>query len=464
MQDNLPLPLSPEKIVDSASFVKEILKKMDYLALLPKITLFSLLILCSAIFSGTETALFALRRHRLNHYQDDHPRAVRLLERILNQPRDFISTILICNNFVNVAASALATMICIDIWGDSGVLIATITVTIILLVGAEITPKTYAASRPDSIALKTVLPLLLLIKLLKPLNRFLALAVNLLLRLMGLPSQAQKTTLSDEEIKSIILTGKQEGLLRESESSMIANLLDIDKTRARGVMKPRTQIISIGLDSSLKKINTIIKEYGFSRYPVYDKELENIIGILHIKDLFRSTTKPFSLQPLLRPAHFFPETATLDELLEKFRQHSVSLGIIVDEYGGIEGILSRDDIVSEIVGHLADETDQNQPSTIKTLKKGAYLIPGTMPLRKIEQEIPKLKFPQEIEYDNLASLILAHLGHIPRTGTSLRFNNLELTVSKTAKNRIVMVKVTILTEITTETETSQANNNEKITS
>ena len=434
---------------------------MDYLALLPKISLFFLLILCSALFSGTETALFTLRRHRLNHYQDDHPRAVRLLEKILNQPREFISTILICNNFVNVAASALATMICIDIWGESGVLIATVAVTAILLIGAEITPKTYAAARPDNIALKAVLPLLLLIKLLKPVNRFLAVAVNLLLRLMGLPKRMQKLTLSDAEIKSIILTGKQEGLLRESESSMIANLLDIDKTRARGVMKPRTQIISLGLDSSLKKINEVVKQHGFSRYPVYDQELENIVGILHIKDLFRSASKPFSLRHLLRPAHFFPETATLDELLERFRKHSVSLGIIVDEYGGIEGILSRDDIVSEIVGHLADETDQSHPSSISTLKEGAYLIPGTLPLRKIEQAIPKLKFSQEIEYDNLASLILGHLGQIPKPGATIRLDNLELTVTKTAQNRIVMVKVTQLSDTPPKPEPKVSINNEK---
>ena len=419
---------------------------MDYLDLLPKITLFFLLILASAIFSGTETALFALRRHRLGNYQNEHPKAVRLLEKILNQPREFISTILICNNFVNVAASALATVICIDIWSESGVFIATVSVTIILLIGAEITPKTYAAARPDNIALKTVLPLLLLIKLLKPINRFLALAVNLLLKCTGLPRQIQKETLSDEEIKSIILTGKQEGLLRESESSMLTNLLDIDKTRAREVMKPRIQIISLKLNSSLKKINAVVKKHGFSRYPVYDQELENIIGILHIKDLFRSVRKPFSLRHILRPAHFFPETATLDELLEKFRKKSVSLGIIVDEYGGIEGILSRDDIVSEIVGHLSDETDHGQPSIISTPEKGTYLVPGTFPLRKIEQAIPELNFPKDLEYDNLASLILGHLGQIPKTGTNICLDHLKLTVTKTTQNRIVMVRVTIISK------------------
>ena len=440
---------------------------MDLLTLLSQIALFFLLILCSALFSGTETALFALRRHRLHSYRDEHPLAVRLLEKILNQPREFISTILICNNFVNVAASALATMICINLWGERGVIIATVAVTIILLIGAEITPKTYASARPDNIALKTVLPLLLLIKLLRPINRFLSLAVNLLLRLMGLPGRTQSPTLSDEEIKSIILTGKQEGLLRESESSMIANVLDIDKTRARGVMKPRTQIISLALDSSFKKVNEIVKKHGFSRYPVYDKDLENIIGILHIKDLFRAGSKPFSLQPLLRPAHFFPETATLDDLLEEFRQHSVSLGIIVDEYGGIEGVLSRDDIVSEIVGHLADETDHSAPSTITTLKEGAYLVPGTLPLRKIEQAIPKLKFPHEIEYDHLAGLILGHLGQIPKPGATIRIDNLELKVTKTTNNRIVMVKVTPLSEPsakpkhTIETQTEIINKREE---
>jgi len=386
---------------------------MDTLALLPQIALFFLLILGSALFSGTETALFTLRRYRLNNYRDDHPRAVRVLEKILNQPREFISTILICNNFVNVAASALATKICIGLWGESGIIIATFAVTLILLIGAEITPKTYAAARPENITLKAALPLHLLIIILQPLNRFLALVVNLLLRLMGLPGRTSNPTLSDEEIKSIIMTGKQEGLLRESESSMISNVLDIDKTRARRVMLPRAQIVSLALDSSLKKINEVIKKHGFSRYPVYDNDRENIIGILHIKDLFRTTSKPFSLRPLLRPAHFFPETATLDDLLEKFRQQRISLGIIVDEYGGIEGILSRDDIVSEIVGHLADETDHSSPSTITTLEKNAYLIPGTLSLKKIELAIPELKFPLNSAHDHLAGRKRSLIWRIP---------------------------------------------------
>lgn len=416
---------------------------MDTLALLPQIALFFLLILGSALFSGTETALFTLRRYRLNSYRNDHPRAVRVLEKILNQPREFISTILICNNFFNVAASALATQICIGLWGESGVIIATFAVTVILLIGAEITPKTYAAARPEKITLKAALPLHLLITILKPINRFLALAVNLLLHLIGLPGRTPNPTLSDEEIKNVIMTGKQEGLLRESESSMISNVLDIDKTRARRVMLPRAQIISLALDSSLKEINSVIKKHGFSRYPVYDNNRENIIGILHIKDLFRTASKPFSLLPLLRPAHFFPETATLDDLLEKYRQHRISLGIIVDEYGGIEGILSRDDIVSEIVGHLADETDHSTPSTITNLKEGSYLIPGTLSLRKIEQTIPELKFPKDVEYDHLAGLILGHLGHIPKPGATIQLYYMELEVTKIAHNRIVMVKVKV---------------------
>ena len=417
---------------------------MDHISQLSQITLFFLLILCSALFSGTETALFSLRHHRLKRFADDHPRSTRVLEKILKQPREFISTILVCNNFVNVAASALATRICIDLWGENGVIIATIVVTVILLIGAEITPKTYAAAHPDGISLKAALPLKFLITILTPINRFLALAVNLLLRLMGMPERVQPPAISEEEIKSVILTGKQEGLLRESESSMLANILNIDKTRARGVMQPRSQIVSLALNTPLKQINEVIRKNGFSRYPVYDKEPENVIGILHIKDLFRRGKKSFSLKPLLRPVHFFPETATLDDLLEKFRRYHTSLAMVVDEYGGIEGLLSRDDIVSEIVGHLADETDQKLPSAIITLPNHSYLVPGTISLRKIEQEIPELGFPENLAYDNLAALILDQLGKIPKPGDLVKIDNLELKVTKISHNRIIQVRITPL--------------------
>ncbi len=419
---------------------------MNQLSQLVQIALFFLLILGSALFSGTETALFSLRHHRLKDFARDHPQASRVLEEILKQPREFISTILVCNNFVNVAASAIATRICIDIWGDSGIIIATIAVTTILLVGAEITPKTYAASHPDKISLKAALPLNFLITLLKPINRLLALAVNLLLRMMGMPERIQSPALSEEEIKSIIITGQQEGLLRKSEGSMLANILDIDKTRAREVMQPRSQIIAFALDTHLKKINEIIRKNGFSRYPVYDKNPENIIGILHIKDLFRSSGKNFNLKLLLRPVHFFPETATLDDLLEEFRRHRISLGMVVDEYGGIEGLLSRDDIISEIVGHLADETDPITPSVITALDNNSYMVPGTLSLRRLEQEIPGLKFPDSSSFDNLAGLILDHLGEIPKSGDVINLDNLELKVEQVTRNRIIKVKITRLVQ------------------
>ncbi len=416
---------------------------MDDLGLLPQISLFIILIIASGFFSGTETALFSFRRHLLNSYRSQHPRAVRILEKIFEHPREFISTILVCNNFVNVAASALATRICFELWGENGVIIATVAVTLILLVGAEITPKTYAATHPDKIALKTALPLQLLITLLKPVNRFLSFAVNLLLRMIGMSDHHQRPTLSDEEIKSIILAGKQEGLLRDSESCMLANVLDIDKTRAREIMVPRTRIISLPHTATLRQINETIRKHGYSRYPVYRNDPEEIIGILHIKDLFRRRGKSFRLQNLLRPAHFFPETATLDDLLEKFRRHRISLGIIVDEYGGIEGLLSRDDIVSEIVGSLEDETDRRRDSTVIPLKNGSCLVPGTFPLRKIGQAVPGLEIPADLlAYDHPAGLILDQLGRIPKPGECVTLGNLEFKVIRVSGNRIAMVRIT----------------------
>ncbi|NPA24778.1 MAG: HlyC/CorC family transporter [Deltaproteobacteria bacterium] len=415
---------------------------MTELGLLPQIILFLLLILASALFSGTETALFSLRRHLLANYRERHPKAVEKLEKILDQPREFISTILVCNNFVNVAASALATQICLSLWGENGVVIATGAVTIILLIGAEITPKTYAATHPDRIALKAARPLHLLINLLKPINRFLSFAVNLLLRLTGSSDHPRRQTLSDEEIKSIILAGRQEGLLRESESYMLANVLDIDKTRAREIMVPRSRIISLPDTAGLREINGIIRKHGHSRYPVYQNDPENIIGILHIKDLFRRRGKGFKLRSILRPAHFFPETATLDDLLEKFRRLRISLGIIVDEYGGIEGILSRDDIVSEIVGRLEDETDRRRPSDIISLNNGSVIVPGTLSMRKISQALPELGLdPELVAYDHPAKLILDQLGRIPISGESVRLKNFVFRVAQMEGNRIVSVQI-----------------------
>lgn len=413
---------------------------MNWLNLLPELVIFIVLVLASAIFSGSETALFSLRHHHFNRHRRQHPDKVSRLEKIVRQPSEFLSTILVCNNFVNIAASAIATRLCLKLWGENGIFIATFTVTIIILIASEITPKTYAAVRPDQIALRIALPLSWLIRLCLPINRVLALIVNRLLKTLGLPKQSRHSELSDAEIKSVIFSGRRQGLLKESESRIIHNVLDFDKIRARDIMKPRSRIVSLAADAGFAQINDTIRRHNFSRYPVYERNSENIIGILQVKDLLRAP-RATPLKKLLRPAIFFPETATLDLLLEEFRRQHVGLAIIVDEYGGIEGLLSRHDVVTEVIGYLADDNDAELPPKLRRQADGSYLAPGSLSLRKLEQMVPEIDFGEDCPATSAASLILEKLGSIPVPGTDLEWNGLRFTVSQVKNNRITKVNI-----------------------
>ena len=403
---------------------------------------FILLIILSALFSGTETALLAFPPHRLRYYSKKYRRQAELLKKILRRPHDFIATVLICNNFVNVAASSIATYLCVYYFGNKGVLISTLSVTAVLLIFAEITPKTYAAARTDILALKIAKPLSVIISILKPVNRltsFLSLAI---IRTC-LPSQRNHPEPHfDEEMKSFIHTGREKGLLNQNESLMIHNILEIEKTTVKEIMVPRQEVAMIPLHSTQKHILSLIRQVGFSRYPVYGKNREDIIGIMHIKDLLtHKFGKNFSLKQIIRPAYFIPEIMPLDNLLETFRREKTHLAIVVDEYGGMEGLVTVKDVVEEIIGEMNDEVQVNSQAEIIALKDGSYLVRADIPIRRINQDIPFLEIPEEDDYLHLAGFILSRLGNIPNSGDIIETPSARLEVIRVMANKIVLIRI-----------------------
>jgi putative hemolysin len=415
---------------------------MEHWTVILLLAIFILLIILSAFFSGTETALLAFPPHRLRYYSKKYRDQAQNLKNILRHPHDFIATVLICNNFVNVAASSIATYLCVYYFGNKGVLISTLSVTAVLLIFAEITPKTYAATRTDILALKVAKFLSTLIRILKPISRLTSSISYLLIRTFTPSHPKHPEPHFDEEMKSFIHTGREKGLLNQKESLMINNILGIEKTTVKEIMVPRQVVAMIQLHTPHTKFLSLIQQVGYSRYPVYGKNREDIIGIMHIKDLLiHKFGKTFSLKQIIRPAHFIPEIMPLDSLLETFRQEKTRLAIVVDEYGGMEGLVTMEDVVEEIIGEMNDEVNVGSPAEIISLKDGSYLVRADIPIRRLNLDIPFLEVPEEDNYFHLAGFILSQLGNIPTNGDVIEIPSARLEVIRVIANKIVLIRI-----------------------
>lgn len=415
---------------------------MEHWTVILLLIIFILLIILSAFFSGTETALMSFPPHRLRYYSKKYRIQAQHLKNILRHPHDFIATVLICNNFINVAASAIATYLCVYYFGNKGVLISTLSVTAVLLIFAEITPKTYAAARADILALKVAKFLSMLIRILKPVSRLTSLISHLIIRTFTSSQSRHHEPHFNDEMKSFIHTGREKGLLNQSESLMINNILGIEKTTVKEIMVPRQEVAMIQLHTPYNKILSLIRQVGFSRYPVYGKNREDVIGIMHIKDLFtHKFGKTFSLKQIIRPAHFIPEIMPLDSLLETFRREKTRMAIVVDEYGGMEGLVTMEDVVEEIIGEMNDEVDVNSQAEIISLKDGSHLVRADIPIRRLNLDIPFLEVPEEEDYLHLAGFVLSRLGKIPTTGDVIEIPSARLEVIRVIANKIVLIRI-----------------------
>lgn len=415
---------------------------MNYWTIIALLTVFILLVILSAFFSGTETALFSFQRHRLRYYSKRYQHQTQYLKNILRNPHDFIATVLICNNFVNVAASAIATYLCVSYFGNKGVLISTLLVTAVLLVFAEITPKTYAAASTDILALKVAKPISILIRLLKPINWITSLLSHVIIKIFSSSQHQQSEPHFDEEMKSFIHTGREKGLLNQNESLMINNILEIEKTTVKEIMVPRQEVTMIQQDTPYATILSLIQKVGYSRYPVYGINREDIIGTIHIKDLLiHKFGKDFSLKQIIRPVHFIPESMPLDSLLDTFRRKKTHLALVVDEYGGMEGLVTIEDVVEEIIGEMGDEINVSSQAEIISLKDGSYLVRAEIPVRRLNQDIPFLEIPEEDNYLHLAGFILSQLGSIPSSGDIIDIPSARLEVMRVIANKIILVRI-----------------------
>ena len=394
-----------------------------------------LLVIClllSAFFSSSETAFISLQRIRVEHLVATEVKGAKRVARMIKRPRRLLSTILLGNNFVNTAAAALATILAVSVWGqEQGVLIATIGVTVILLIFGETTPKTIATQHAERLSLVFARPIEIISWIFTPFVVVLSWIASGLSKLAG-GAPVPRSLASEEEIRTMISVGHKEGTVETEEAEMLHKVFDFGNRPVREVMIPRPEVICIEQGSKIADFLTLYAESPISRFPVYQENMDNVVGILSVKDVLMAQAKgtitnDSIIDDLVRPAYFTPETKPISQLFTEMRDKNYRMTVVVDEYGGTAGIVSLSRLVEEIVGPVGDELAEAEKD-YEAINEYTFQIDGGMRIEEANEEM-ELKLP-EGDYETVAGFALHLLGHIPKQGEQLRYKGLKLVITK----------------------------------
>jgi putative hemolysin len=336
---------------------------MNGLGIAPQVSLWILIVLllgCSAFFSGAETALMTVNRARLRQLSVKRSRGVKIVEGILEKPEKLIGTILLGNNLVNVAMSAIATAIALSLWGDAGIVYVTVGLTVIILIFAELTPKIYARYHSEAISLITAPILRGIMTIFRPITAGATFLVQKLLLVMDIDiTRSRRNIVTEGEVKSLINIGWEDGSISAEEKEMIAKIFTLNDRSVAEVMVPRRRMVTLRSDSTIDKALKTVKRHGYSRYPVKDVKTQEIIGFIHAKDLLGKSghKKLSSMKKLIRPAYFIPDNKKINSQLRHFKSRRMHQAVVLNEKGDVAGLLTLEDILEQMVGSIEDEYD-----------------------------------------------------------------------------------------------------------
>jgi putative hemolysin len=406
-----------------------------------EIFLFILCVLLSAFFSSSEVALISMTRAKVRTLDNENRVGSHAIVALKESPEHLLTTILIGNTVVNIAAASIATAIAIQQFGNVGIGIATGFVTIILLVFGEIGPKIYASRASDSFALAVAPIILFLSKLFTPVIWI----VERVSPKLGIGKDTAEPTVTEDEIKEWIDVGKEDGTIEQDEQDMLYSVLEFGDTTAREIMTPRVNVILMEDTISFEEAIRIFNETGFSRIPVYHDQIDNITGILNVKDVFSamvSHRKDSTVREIMYDPMFVPETKKIDDLLKELRVHRVQMAIAIDEYSSFVGIITVEDILEELVGDILDEFDKEEPD-VQEIAPGVHVVDAQMWVEEINDSM-NLALPIDESYETLGGLVIDRLGHLPQhPGEKVEIDNgrITLVVMQMHGRRIVKVKI-----------------------
>ncbi len=403
------------------------------------------LLVLSAFLSGSETALTATSKARMLRLQQDKKRRARWVIALIEQKERLLGAILLGNNLVNILASALATRVFLEVFGESGVVYATLVMTLLVVVFAEVVPKTYAIRAPDITALRAAGPLRILVFILAPITRTIVFISGTVLRITGLANSANVSLVpAYEEIRGAIDLHHQEGAVHKGDRDMLGGILDLGDTSLEEIMIHRSAMQTIDASLPSDEIIALVLDSPYTRIPLWRTEPENIIGVLHTKDLLRAlATNPtgatnVDIAHIAKPPWFVPETTSLREQLNAFRSRKAHFALVVDEYGAIMGLATMEDILEEIVGSIDDEHDRPDNLLVQR-PDGTLEVAGALSIRDLNREMG-WTLP-DTEATSVAGLVIHEARVIPKVGQVFEFHGLRFRVMSRQRNKVLQIQI-----------------------
>ncbi len=408
---------------------------------------FPILLGLSAFFSGSETAFFSLSQSVIQQFSGSSRSSEQRVARLMATPRQLLITIVLGNTIVNtitVSLAAILTMQICDALGfnrEIAFLIDVVVVTLVLLITSEIIPKVFAVRNPQSYACIASGFIAIFFWSFKWLTAILTRFTKAIQSAIGFSDGGIR--ISETEFLTTVTIGEEVGTLEKEQKEMIHSIFEFRETQVKEIMIPRTDMVCVEVSYTLAQVMDLVKTKLLSRIPVYEDRIDNIIGILYVKDLLpllgKGRKDRFSLKKLVRPPRFVPEQKMIDDLLREFQQDRYHMAIVVDEYGGVAGLVTLEDIIEEIVGEIQDEYDKETPLYKKVGEK-TYLVDGRMPLEEVNGEL-NMNLPTEEGVETISGFILTLLGSLPKEKEIAHYNGYHFIVERTSKNRILQVRI-----------------------
>lgn len=399
-----------------------------------------ILLALSSFFSMAETAMMSLNKIRLRHMVEEDVPNAKLVEKLIEDPSKLLGAILIGNNIVNIGASSLATVLATDIFGSSGVGIATGVITIFVLIFGEITPKSIAKQKSEAVSLKIAKPIEFIVITFKPLVYVFTLISSFFIKIFGGDPNEAKSFITQEELKTMVDVSEEEGVLENVEKEMIFNVFDFADLQVKDVMVQRVDVVAVDEEATYDEVMDVIKNEQFSRIPVYNQTIDNIIGFLNVKDLamIENPREDFKLEKYIREPFYTFEFKKIVELFKEMKKSRNHIAVVLDEYGGTVGIITIEDLVEEIVGEIEDEYDEDKKA-VEAVKENEYIVDGSVRLHDISDLIG-INIDSE-EFDSVGGLMIGELGRIPEEKEEVVVNNIRFIVEGIEKNRIKKVRM-----------------------